>query len=57
MTAKNIHKICIPKKYSFFWKPPKNIEIQDFEPPKMLRAYVHVFVKIPELPPPPAPTP
>ena len=30
-----------PKKYSFFFqKPPKNIEIQNFEPPKMVRAYV-----------------
>ena len=31
-----------PKKYSFFWKPPRNIEIQNFEPPKIARAYVCV---------------
>ena len=32
MTPKNIHKIFIPKKYYFFRNPPKNIEIQNFEP-------------------------
>ena len=34
MTPKNIHKIIIPKKIFIFLKPPKNIEIQDFEPKK-----------------------
>ena len=42
-----------PKKYSFFWKPPKNIEIQNFEPKKMDRAYVCVYIS--EYPPPPLP--
>ena len=27
-----------PQKYSFFWKPKKIIEIQNFEPKKMDRA-------------------
>ena len=45
MTSKNIHKIFIPKKYySENWK--KNIEIQNFEPQKMTRAYV--WMKISE---------
>ena len=34
MTPKNIHKIFIPKKILYFLKTPKNIEIQNFEPPK-----------------------
>ena len=37
---KNIQKIFIPhKKYYFFWKTQQNIEIQNFEPQKMTRAY------------------
>ena len=31
---KNIHKIFRPKKIFFFLKTPKNIEIQNFYPPK-----------------------
>ena len=44
-------KSSYPQKYSFFFKTPKNIEIQNFEPPKKARAYV--CVKISEYPPPP----
>ena len=40
VTPKNIHKNFIPQKYSFFSKPPKNIEIQNFEPQKLTLAYV-----------------
>ena len=39
-----------PKKIFIFLKTQKNIEIQNFEPKKMGRAYV--CVKIPEYPPP-----
>ena len=51
--TQNIHKILITpppppkkkkkinkKKYYFFQKTQRNIEIQNFEPPKMARAYV-----------------
>ena len=48
---KNIHKIFIPPKIFIFLKTPKNIEIQNFEPKKIARAYV--CVKISEYPPPP----
>ena len=48
---KIIHKIFIPKKISIFRKTPKNIEIQNFEPQKMARAYV--CMRISEYPPPP----
>ena len=41
----------IPKKYPPNLHTPKNIEIQNFEPPKMIRAYV--CMKISEYPPPP----
>ena len=37
---KIIHKIFTPKQIFIFLKTPKNIEIQNFEPPKMTRAYV-----------------
>ena len=40
----NLHT---PKKYLFFWKPKKNIEIQNFEPPKnypSLRTYEDIRV-------------
>ena len=37
------------KKYSFYWKPKKNIEIQKLDPKKMDRAYV--CMKISEYPP------
>ena len=51
MTPQKISaKSSYPKKYSFFWNP-KNIEIQNFEPKKIARAYV--CVKISEYPPPP----
>ena len=36
---KNIHKIFIPQKLFILLKTPKNIEIQNFEPKKMDRAY------------------
>ena len=47
---KYIHKIFIPPKILIFLKTPKNIEIQNFEPPKMTRAYV--CMKILEYPHP-----
>ena len=40
MTPKNIHKIFLPKIISIFLKTQKIIEIQNFEPQKMTRAYV-----------------
>ena len=40
MTQKNIHKIFIFKKILIYLKIAKNIEIQNFEPLKMTRAYV-----------------
>ena len=46
---KNIHKILVPQKMFIFLETPKNIEIQNFEPKKMDRAYV--CVKISEYPP------
>ena len=46
-----IHKIFIPPKIMIFLKLPKNIEIQDFEPPKMVPAYVYIWKSQP--PPPP----
>ena len=48
---KKIHKIFIPQKNIHFSETPQNIEIQNFEPKKMDRAYV--CVKISEYPPPP----
>ena len=40
-----------------FLKPPKNIKIQDFEPPKMVPAYVYIYENLsPPLPPPPTHT-
>ena len=53
MTQKNIHKTFIPQKILIFRKTPKNIEIQNFEPQRMTRAYV--CMKISEYPPPPSP--
>ena len=48
-------KSSYPKKILIFLKTQKNIEIQNFEPKKMGRAYV--CVKISEYPPHPPPTP
>ena len=48
---KNIHKIFIPQKILNFLKTPKNVEIKNFEPQKMVRAYV--CMKVSEFPPPP----
>ena len=42
----NLHT---PPKIFIFLKTPKNIEIQNFEPQKMVRVYV--YVKISEYPP------
>ena len=47
-----IHKIFIPPKIMIFLKPPKNIEIQNFEPPKMVPAYVYIWKSQPPPPPP-----
>ena len=49
MTPKNIHKVSYPPKMLI--KTRKNIEIQNFEPPKMTRAYV--CMKMFENTPPP----
>ena len=46
---KNIRKIFIPQKIFIFLKPPKNNEIQNFEPKKMTRAYL--WMKISKYPP------
>ena len=47
---KNIStKSSYPKKIFIFLKTPKNIEIQNFDPRKMVRAYV--CAKISEYPP------
>ena len=48
---KNIHKIFKQKKNSIFLKTQNNIEIQNFEPQKMARAYA--CMKKSEYPPPP----
>ena len=48
-----IHKIFIPPKIMIFLKPPKNIKIQDFEPPKMVPAYVYIWKSQPHPPSPP----
>ena len=37
---KSIHKIFKPQKILFFLKTKKIIEIQNFEPQKMTRAYI-----------------
>ena len=42
-------KSSYPQNIFIFLKTPKNIEIQNFEPQKMVRAYV--YVKISEYPP------
>ena len=52
---KNIHKIFIPQKIFILLKTPKSIEIQNFEPQKMIRS--QVCMKILEYPPPPPPPP
>ena len=51
-----IHKIFIPPKIMIFLKPPKNIEIQDFESPKMVPAYVYIWKSQPPPSPPPTHT-
>ena len=50
MTPKNTYKIFIPQKKFIFLKPPKNIDIQNFEPQKM--TLVYECMKISEYPPP-----
>ena len=49
MTPKNIHNFIIPQKIFNFLKTPQNIEIQNFQPQKMVRPYVY-FMKISEYP-------
>ena len=52
MTPKKYPQNFHTQKTIYFSENPKNIEIQNFEPPKMTRAYV--CMKISEyLPPPP----
>ena len=48
MIQKNIHKIFIPQKVFIFLKTQINIEFQDFEHSKMVRAYE--YMKISEYP-------
>ena len=55
MTPKKYPQNFIPKKFLFFLKTQKNIEIQNFEPQKMDQAYV--CMKISEDPPPAPPPP
>ena len=55
MTPKKYPQNFIPKKFLFFLKTQKNIEIQNFEPQKMDQAYV--CMKISEDPPPGPPPP
>ena len=50
-------KSSYPKKIFIFLKTPKNIEIQNFEPKKMDRAYVYVKRKYQSTPTPPHPPP
>ena len=50
----NLHT---PKKIFIFLKTPKNIEIQNFEPQKMDRAYVLRMRENIRVPPPPTPPP
>ena len=49
MTPKIYPQNLHTPKIFIFLKTQKNIEIQNFEPPKMVRAYV--YVKISEYPP------
>ena len=49
MTHKNIQKIFMPPKIFIFSENPKNIEIQNFEPKKITRAYIRM--KISKYPP------
>ena len=51
MTPKKYPQNLHTPKIFIFLKTPKNIEIQNFEPQKMTRAYV--CMKISEYPPPP----
>ena len=44
MTPKNIQKIFIPQKIFISLKIQNNLEIQDFEPPEIARAYVYMKV-------------
>ena len=50
MTPKNIHKIFTPQNLLFFYENSQKIEIQNFEPNKMVRAYI--CVKLSEYPNP-----
>ena len=52
MTPKKYTKFYTPKNIHFL-KTPKSIEIQNFEPQKMSRAYI--CMKLSEYPPPPPP--
>ena len=50
MTPQKYPQICHTPKIFIFLKTPKNIEIQNFEPQKMSRAYVCInacTIKIP----------
>ena len=48
----NLHT---PQNIFIFLKNLKNIEIQNFEPKKMTRAYVCMKISVYPLPPPPPP--
>ena len=47
---KNIHNFFIPQNIFIFLKTPKNIEIQNFKPQKMVRAYlIYETIRVPPL--------
>ena len=50
LPPKSIHKILIPKIILIFWNPPKYIEIQNFDPPKMAQAYSYMTISETPLP-------
>ena len=43
MTPKNIHKIFIPQKLSFFWKPSKILKFETLKPLKLVWAVTYVW--------------
>ena len=50
MTPKDIHNFIILKKIFIFLKTPKNVEIQNFEPQKMVQAYIYLKISEYHLP-------
>ena len=50
MTPKDIHNFIILKKIFIFLKTPKLVEIQYFEPQKMVQAYIYLKISEYHLP-------